>query len=204
VIRFRLLAAALALLAAGLLLGSWPGGRTVARPAEGSAAVGFCRDMALHHQQAVELSLVLRDRSSDEEVRLLAYDVLGTQATQRGMLLGWLASWGYGPSSGDRPMTWMAMPGAGAPMPGLATREQIAGLARAAPGEADVVYLRLLITHHLGGVHMADGLLRTGVAGTPPELRRLAEAMRESQRAELGALRAMLAERTTAWGSPRR
>ncbi|RSM59866.1 DUF305 domain-containing protein [Actinoplanes sp. ATCC 53533] len=179
------------LLTTGLMLGARPAGP----PEEDSAAVGFCRDMAVHHQQAVELSLVLRDRSTDDKVRLLAYDVIGTQATQRGMLLGWLASWGSGLSAGGESMAWMGMPGTGTPMPGMATREQIAGLARAAPGEVDVAYLRLLITHHLGGVHMTDGLLRAGVTGTPPEVRRLAEAMRASQRAEIGALRDMLAER---------
>lgn len=198
--RFRLLAVALTLLAAGLMLGERSAARPAGPPAADSAAVGFCRDMAVHHQQAVELSLMLRDASTDDEVRLLAYDVIGTQATQRGMLLGWLTSWGHGPSTRDRPMAWMGMPvaSAGTPMPGMATREQIAALARAAPGEVDVAYLRLLITHHVGGVHMTEGLLRAGGTGTPPEVRRLAEAMRDSQRAELGALRDMLTDRERA------
>ncbi|MHC5908965.1 DUF305 domain-containing protein, partial [Streptomyces sp. S6] len=34
---------------------------------------GFARDMAVHHQQAVEMSYIVRDRTDDEEVRRLAY-----------------------------------------------------------------------------------------------------------------------------------
>jgi uncharacterized protein (DUF305 family) len=195
VTRLLRITATLAVLAVGLLLGERVGTKPVGPPAEGSVAVGFCRDMAVHHQQAVELSLVVRDRSTDDDVRRLAYDVLTTQAAQRGMMLGWLTSWGYSASSATPPMAWMAMPGsfAGSPMPGMATREQVATLERAAPKTADVIYLRLLIAHHLGGVHMTDALLRPGVAGTPPEVRWLAEAMRNSQRAEIGALQDMLA-----------
>ncbi|WP_326557176.1 DUF305 domain-containing protein [Micromonospora sp. NBC_01796] len=195
--RLLRITATLAVLAVGLLIGERMGPRPVGPPGEGSAAVGFCRDMAVHHQQAVELSLVVRDRSTDDDVRRLAYDVLTTQAAQRGMMLGWLTSWGYSASAARPPMAWMAMPGspAGPPMPGMATREQVAALERAGPGTADVMYLRLLIAHHLGGVHMTDGLLRPGVPGTPPEVRWLAEAMRNSQRAEIGALRDMLAVR---------
>lgn len=39
-------------------------------PAETSADVGFARDMAVHHQQAVEMSFIVRDRTTDVAVRL--------------------------------------------------------------------------------------------------------------------------------------
>lgn len=41
-----------------------------AAPAESSADVGFARDMSVHHQQAVEMSFIVRDRTKDEDVRL--------------------------------------------------------------------------------------------------------------------------------------
>ncbi len=65
--------------------------------------------MAVHHQQAVEMSYVVRDRTDDEEVRRLAYDIAQTQANQRGMLLGWLDLWELPKVSADPPMTWMGM-----------------------------------------------------------------------------------------------
>ncbi|HMN29918.1 MAG TPA: DUF305 domain-containing protein, partial [Caldilineaceae bacterium] len=77
-----------------VLFSLWPGGRRIVAPAEGSAEVGFARDMAMHHAQAVNLAMLLRDRSDDEEMRQLALDILLTQQAQIGMMQGWLAVWG--------------------------------------------------------------------------------------------------------------
>ena len=65
------------------------------------------RDMAVHHQQAVEMSFIVRDRTGDEDVRRLAYDIAQTQANQRGMLLGWLDLWSLSKTSVDGHMTWV-------------------------------------------------------------------------------------------------
>ncbi|MFF3858017.1 DUF305 domain-containing protein [Streptomyces sp. NPDC002209] len=85
------------------------GSRTPARaPGLYSADAGFARDMAVHHQQAVEMSFIVRDRTKDEPVRGLAYDIANTQANQRGMLLGWLDLWGLPKVVADEPpMSWM-------------------------------------------------------------------------------------------------
>ena len=108
-------------------------------PAADSADAGFARDMAVHHQQAVEMSYIVRDRTKDEEVRRLAYDIAQTQANQRGMMLGWLDLWELPKVSADEPMAWMDMSGMpsagdGSLMPGMATdgRDGVAGQARAA------------------------------------------------------------------------
>ncbi|MFF2330326.1 MULTISPECIES: DUF305 domain-containing protein [unclassified Streptomyces] len=78
-------------------------------PAVDSADAGFARDMAVHHQQAVEMSFIVRDRTGDEEVRRLAYDIANTQANQRGMMLGWLDLWELPKAAaGQEPMAWMA------------------------------------------------------------------------------------------------
>ncbi|MFJ6630130.1 DUF305 domain-containing protein [Streptomyces sp. NPDC091376] len=88
--------------------GGHGGGTGTAVPASDSADAGFARDMAVHHQQAVEMSFIVRDRTQDEEVRRLAYDIANTQANQRGMLLGWLDLWGLPKvESGSEPMGWM-------------------------------------------------------------------------------------------------
>ncbi|MFJ6459468.1 DUF305 domain-containing protein [Streptomyces sp. NPDC091387] len=78
-------------------------------PAADSADAGFAQDMAVHHQQAVEMSFIVRDRTRDEDVRRLAYDIANTQANQRGMLLGWLDLWELPKvAAGQEPMAWMA------------------------------------------------------------------------------------------------
>ncbi|GHE52954.1 DUF305 domain-containing protein [Streptomyces vinaceus] len=93
--------------------GEGDGSRTPARaPGLYSPDAGFARDMAVHHQQAVEMSFIVRDRTKDEPVRGLAYDIANTQANQRGMLLGWLDLWGLPKVVADEPpMSWMGTSG---------------------------------------------------------------------------------------------
>ncbi|SCF61250.1 Uncharacterized conserved protein, DUF305 family [Streptomyces sp. MnatMP-M17] len=93
---------------------SGTGTESAPAPTADSADAGFARDMAVHHQQAVEMSFIVRDSTDDEEVRRLAYDIANTQANQRGMLLGWLDLWGLPKvQSGQEPMAWMEKSGSG-------------------------------------------------------------------------------------------
>lgn len=97
-------------LAGGLLLGraiAAPAQRAVAIPAEGSVDVGFSRDMREHHTQAVQMSTMVREATTDPEVRALALDVLLTQQQQAGQMYGWLAAWKVPQYGGGQPMAWM-------------------------------------------------------------------------------------------------
>ncbi|MEV7614572.1 DUF305 domain-containing protein [Streptomyces sp. NPDC089799] len=98
--------------AATVAVASGSSGSGADDPDGASADAGFARDMSVHHQQAVEMSFVVRDRTKDEAVRSLAYDIANTQANQRGMMLGWLDLWGLPKADpGRAPMAWMAEPG---------------------------------------------------------------------------------------------
>ncbi|MFD9358562.1 DUF305 domain-containing protein [Streptomyces sp. NPDC060031] len=186
-----------------------------------SPDAGFARDMAVHHQQAVEMSFVVRDRTKDEAVRGLAYDIANTQANQRGMLLGWLDLWGLPKVLADEPpMSWMGTGGEhaghgdghgdghgsgggtgaqgakpGALMPGMATKEELARLATLDGREAEVFYLQLMSDHHKGGVAMAQGCATQ--CETPPE-RALAQGMVAAQQSELTLMADMLTQRGAA------
>ncbi|WP_398862868.1 DUF305 domain-containing protein [Streptomyces pakalii] len=207
-------AVALALLFAGAAAvaaaredGSAP--REAGAPAPDSADAGFARDMAVHHQQAVEMSFIIRDRTEDEDVRRLAYDIANTQANQRGMLLGWLDLWGLPKvAGGDQPpMAWMGGEGDGGHehrghqpdrgsdgvlMAGMASRAELERLARLDGRQAEVFYLQLMTDHHKGGVAMAEACASRC---TVPVEQRLAQGMVEGQQSELGLMRDMLTER---------
>ncbi|MFD7493470.1 DUF305 domain-containing protein [Streptomyces sp. NPDC059832] len=183
-------------------------------PAVDAADAGFARDMAVHHQQAVEMSFIVRDRTQDEEVRRLGYDIANTQANQRGMLLGWLHLWELPKvAAGQEPMGWMAAgheghsmegmdgmadmgtgyrPHDGSLMPGMATRTELNRLRSAKGREAEVLYLRLMTAHHKGGIDMARGCARLC---TVKAEKRLARGMVEAQQSELDAMAHMLAAR---------
>ncbi|TQL22873.1 DUF305 domain-containing protein [Streptomyces sp. SLBN-134] len=195
-------AAVTALVATGAITYAVAGdeGASDAAPTADSADAGFARDMAVHHQQAVEMSYVVRDRTDDEEVRRLAYDIAQTQANQRGMLLGWLDMWELPKVSSDPPMTWMGMGDAatgkdGALMPGMATNAEMKRLGELDGKRAEVFYLQLMTDHHKGGVHMAQACVRACEVGVE---KRLARGMVEGQESEIELMAGMLEERGAA------
>ncbi|WP_411079429.1 DUF305 domain-containing protein [Streptomyces sp. cmx-18-6] len=176
-------------------------------PATGSADAGFARDMAVHHQQAVEMSFIVRDRTDDEDVRRLAYDIANTQANQRGMLLGWLDLWELPKVApgGEKPMAWMGDGAqghgghgehhggpAGALMPGMAGKDELKRLGSLKGARAEVFFLQLMTDHHKGDVAMAEACASLC---TVPAEKRLAGGMVEGQQSELGLMRDMLAAR---------
>lgn len=182
-------------------------------PTTTSAEAGFSRDMQVHHNQGVELAMLVRDRTDSVDVRTLAYDIATTQAQQSGQLYDWLVQWGLPQGSREPDMTWMTLPtlaGAtghahagdsstpasshtpGDPMPGLATPGQIAQLTAADGLEAERVFLTLMIAHHRGAVEMAEALEpRTTNAAALA----FAKAVVASQQAEIELMTGMLDDR---------
>ncbi|MFE6035863.1 DUF305 domain-containing protein [Streptomyces sp. NPDC056452] len=210
-VTLALLFAGAATVAAARDDGAAPAPRT---PSAESADAGFARDMAVHHQQAVEMSFIVRDGTRDEEVRRLAYDIANTQANQRGMLLGWLDLWELPKTApaGQEPMAWMSghrqhsmhrTEGSGAGfkahdgalMPGMATRTELDRLRAARGKQAEILFLQLMTDHHKGGVDMARGCAQQC---TVPVEKRLAQGMAEAQRSELDLMADMLAARGSA------
>lgn len=166
-------------------------------PTADSADAGFARDMAVHHQQAVEMSYIVRDRTQDVEVRRLAYDIAQTQANQRGMLLGWLDLWELPKVSSDAPMTWMGMGDMasgkdGALMPGMATNTEMKQLNTLSGKQAEIFYLQLMTDHHKGGIHMAEGCVAKCEVGVE---KKLAQGMVDAQQSEIKLMADMLKER---------
>ncbi len=199
-------AVALALGVPALVAGgtSASGSPTLSVPADDSPEAGFARDMATHHQQAVDLSFVVRDRTGDEPTRTLAFDIINTQANQRGMMMGWLDQWGLSQHAAAAPMAWMRMGHEyqahdGSLMPGMATNTQIAKLRTLSGRDAEVYYLQLMIEHHKGGVEMAQGYVDMAKNETE---KRLAQSMVVAQTSELQLMTDMLKERGAAPGVP--
>lgn len=180
-------------------------------PASTSAEAGFARDMQVHHDQGVELAMIVRDRTDDEAVRLLAYDIATTQARQSGMMYAWLEVWDVPQAPPEPSMTWMTRPeldggshthGAnadddvahkpGEPMPGLATPEQIDELRASSGRAAEVLFLTLMIEHHKGAVEMAEAVKARTLDST---VATFADSVIASQTSEIELMTSMLEER---------
>lgn len=177
-------------------------------PGTTSADAGFARDMQVHHHQAVEMSMIVRDNITDETLRSIAYDIALTQQQQAGQMYAWLEEWGLSQSTSQQRMEWMVAGsgghggmdmGAGADagsmltaeglMPGMATEVQLDELRSASGDDAARLYLNLMIAHHEAGVDMAAA--GAELAETQ-QVRTLATKIQSGQQAEINLMQNML------------
>jgi uncharacterized protein (DUF305 family) len=119
--------------------------------------IGFARDMAVHHQQAVDMAGYERDNSTDKALVTVAFDIETSQSIQLGQMLGWLNTWGVSQND-PTPMTWMVGHDHldNGLMPGMATPAQMTKLMTLHGKPLDIFFLQLMIHHHQGGVEMAN------------------------------------------------
>ena len=129
-----------------------------ASPGESSPEAGFARDMSEHHNQAVQMALIIQQRTEYEELRFVTTDMMLVQQAQIGQMRGWLDIWGLHPSGVGPKMEWMGHPTTGR-MPGMASPEQITELETLPVEEAEGRFLELMIIHHQAGVEMADAII---------------------------------------------
>ncbi|MCS5732198.1 DUF305 domain-containing protein [Herbiconiux daphne] len=179
-------------------------------PSTTSVEAGFARDMQQHHDQAVQMAMIIRAQTDDPEIRQLAYDIATSQAQQSGQMYAWLNAWNLPQASSQPAMTWMLQPvlsgadgGAGShqhtadadmqpgePMPGMATDDDIARLSELTGVDAERLFLQLMIAHHQGGVEMADAVL---ARSTDPLVVPLANSIVFAQTGEIEYMKSLLA-----------
>jgi uncharacterized protein (DUF305 family) len=173
-------------LAAGLL------GPRLRTPGDDSPEAGFLRDMSTHHAQAVEMSMIAHANSTDPTVVTLAGDIALTQHGQINYMQAWLRDWHLSPTGSQAPMAWTP-DSAGAVvnglMPGMATPEQMAALRKATGKDLDIQYLTLMRQHHLGGIHMAQEILKLS---HNDDVTWLAQTMVTSQQGEIALIDTMI------------
>jgi uncharacterized protein (DUF305 family) len=160
-----------------------------ATPTDTSAEAGFTRDMINHHSQAVEMGLIAFDRASLPGVRFVGYDIATAQQGEIGMMRQWLRGWQLLPTGTEPPMTWMdsgEILAAGELMPGMASQDEMNALREATGEDVDRRFLALMVDHHLGGIHMIDGVLELS---DDPDVTELAETMKRNQQGEIEVLR---------------
>jgi uncharacterized protein (DUF305 family) len=127
--------------------------------------VAFMQHMILHHQQALDMAKLAKDRTNTEDLLAIAGRIETSQADEIAFMKGWLTERG-------EPVEDPKMQGHGAHlhhmMKGMASPEQMAALAEAKGVEFDRQFLTLMIAHHEGAVDMVEKLLdEDGTAADP-------------------------------------
>jgi uncharacterized protein (DUF305 family) len=163
-------------------------------PGDGSVEAGFARDMSAHHAQAVEMSMIAYSKATDPEVKASAYNIALGQQAEIGVMQTWLKDWRLLPT-GTRPkMAWMPdgeRTLTNGLMPGMATNAELAELTKATGRQVDILFCQLMLRHHLGGIHMIDGLL---AESHDAQVRDVADTMKRNQQSEIDVFRQTLTQ----------
>jgi uncharacterized protein (DUF305 family) len=192
--RFGTVALALSVVV-GLLLGYAAGWLTptLTRPGDSSAEAGFARDMTTHHAQAIQMALVAFKYGQDDAVTQLGVDIATGQQGEIGIMQTWLRQWDLDPTGSEPAMAWMPdgekLMRDGGLMPGMATKAEVDQLEAARGHELDILFLNLMIKHHLGGIHMVDAILDQSGNDQVTEA---AQRMKNTQQGEIDNMRSIL------------
>lgn len=187
--------------AAGLLIAQTSDTATAA-PGPASVDAGFCQDMTVHHRQAILMAGLARDRTTDTEIKHVAFDIETNQIEQVGRMQGWLSLWGRDQLPMGGYMGWMsgvthghATPSAEgkvATMPGMASADELKQLEQLTGREFDVLFLQLMLRHHQGGIDM---LRYAAEHAEVSAVRNIATQMATAQTNENELLTSMIAKR---------
>lgn len=167
--------------------------------------IGFAQDMSMHHDQAILMArTVLAAPDVDPAIRGLADQILLAQSAENGTMRGWLQLFKI-PQASETPMAWMsqggthvhdgATPGSrgDAPMPGLASADEMGRLSALRGDEAETLFLQLMIRRHRAGIEMARAAYNDPRSGQATK--QLALSMLGDQGNELGQMTMALRER---------
>ena len=164
-------------------------------PSASSVDVRFLQDMRYHHEQAVGMSLVLLGKTTagaNITVRSIAREIVQSQAFEGGRMAQMLTQFRAAVANeGDSGMEWMGMAAPLNEMPGMATEDETTELDADQGPAADKLFVRLMIAHHQGGIHMAE--YAAAHAGTQT-VRAFTYSVVAGQQSEINELQALAAK----------
>ncbi len=152
--------------------------------------VAFMQHMIVHHQQALDMAVLVKERTNTEELVDIAGRIEASQADEIAFMKGWLIERG-------EPVEDPAMKGHGAHMhhmmAGMASPEQMKALAAAKGIDFDRQFLTLMIAHHEGAVEMVEKLLDEDGTAADPVLYRFVGDIDSEQTGEIERMDKLLA-----------
>jgi uncharacterized protein (DUF305 family) len=185
--RIRLVIAVVAL-TAGAVLGSCTGEsrHDEAVPEHNAADVAFAQNMIPHHQQGVDMAVMVPVQSTNRDLIVLAKQIELDQQAEINILTGLLTQWGepaVPDGHGHNGHGHMAMSG-------MVDDDTMRRLPSLSGEEFDVLWIKSMISHHQGAIDMA----RTEMAqGRNPDAVKMAGFIVTAQQREIAQLNHLLA-----------
>ena len=145
--------------------------------------IAFATNMIPHHKQAIELSALVPDRSTNPQLIDLAKKISAEQQPEINVMNVFLVQWK------ENPDTDSGHGGHGNAMQGMVDDATMAKLKSLNGADFDKLWLESMISHHQGAIEMA----KTEIAnGENVDAKSMANNIVTTQEAEIGQMKQML------------
>jgi uncharacterized protein (DUF305 family) len=145
--------------------------------------VAFATNMIPHHEQAVDLSALAPDRSTNAALIALAQQISAAQQPEINVMKVFLVQWN------ENPDTNTGHGGHGGGMQGMVDAATMTKLESLDGAEFDKLWLESMISHHQGAIEMAKAEISNG---ENVDAKSLAQSIVTTQEAEIGQMKQML------------
>ena len=149
--------------------------------------VAFATNMIPHHQQAVALSAMVPDRSTNAGLVALAQQISAAQQPEIDVMKVFLVQWTDGAGNPTSSDTGHA--GHGNAMQGMVDAATMTKLESLTGAEFDKLWLESMIGHHQGAIEMAKAEIANG---DNVDAKNLAKNIVTTQETEIGQMKQMV------------
>lgn len=158
----------------------------IAATGHSPADVEFMQHMIVHHQQAVDMVALVKARTNNPDILVIARRIEASQADEMKFMREWLTKRG-------EPVAMANMEHAHHVMKGMASPEQLAALGAVNGTAFDRQFLALMIPHHKGALDMVEDLLDKQGSAYDPAMFRFTSDVTTDQKAEIEKMNKVLA-----------
>jgi len=148
------------------------------------ADVLFMQGMIVHHQQAVDMAALVKERTNNENIIAVAGRIDASQKDEMKFMRGWL-------DDRSESLTIAGLGHAHHTMRGMASPVQMLKLAEARSTAFDKLFLKLMIAHHDGALDMVDDLLEYPGTAYDPIMAQFTDDVERDQKAEIERMNAV-------------
>jgi len=156
-----------------------------------AADVSFMQDMIIHHQQAVEMSALVSERTNRNELIDVAERIDKSQKDEIAFMKQWLRD--RGEPAPEDPSAYDEMQRSHK-MAGMASPEELEKLRQSDGRAFDELFLELMIEHHKGAIAMVEDLHDQAGTAADPTLFEFTNDIVNDQQTEIERMSAMLAD----------